>query len=103
MSGDKKRKFYSPTISELVLAAVLVLLIAMTRIYYGPGQTPMVVWKGEITFHDTLVNLPEVTTMPQDQLLQAHKSVFYQLEDMDLIEADNTPPARIPAQPHSTR
>lgn len=81
MSGDKKLF----NVSELVLLTILVLLVALSRVYWGEGYFPMVVWKGELTFHDTFVNLGQITKLPHDELLKTHKSVLYQLEDMQVI------------------
>ena len=75
-------------ISELVLIVGLVFLVGLIRIYYGGSQGLMVVWKGDWTFRDTLVNLVSLQNMPREQLLKQHKSVFWQLEAMDLLEDD---------------
>lgn len=87
MAGDMK--IYKPSVSEVVLLAILVLLVGLTRIYYGGGRPPMVVWKGELTFRDTLVNLGEIVNLPRDQLLTQHRSVLYQLEEMELIQSSD--------------
>lgn len=78
-------------ISELVLVVVLVLLVLAVRVYYGGHDGLMIVWKGELGFKDTLVNLPEVMALPKAQLTRDHKSVLWQLEEMGLMEPDDLP------------
>jgi hypothetical protein len=84
MAGEGK--VVKLTITEIALLAVLVFMVALIRVYYGGNYAPMVVWKGELTFHDTLVNLGEIVSLPRDVLVKDHRSVLYQLEDMDVIQ-----------------
>lgn len=84
MAGDNKP--YKPSFSELALLAILIVLVALTRVYYGGGRAPMIVWKDEFTFHDTLVNVAELSALPHDVMLKDHRSVLYQLEAMEIIE-----------------
>jgi hypothetical protein len=84
MAGDKQP--YKPSFSELALLAILIVLVALTRVYYGGGRAPMVVWKDELSFHDTLVNIGEFASLPHDVLLKDHRSVLYQLESMEILE-----------------
>jgi len=49
----------------------------------------MVVWKGELTFHDTLVDLDDMAKLPREELLKDHRSVLCQLEDMNLVETND--------------
>ena len=86
MSDEKKSFQISAT--EIALLAILVLLVSLIRVYYGGDRGIMIVWKGELSFHDTLVNLAEITRTPKEELLKHHRSVLYQLEAMDLIEQD---------------
>lgn len=84
MAGDNKP--YKPSFSELALLAILIVLVALTRVYYGAGRAPMIVWKDEFTFHDTLVNVAELSALPREVMLKDHRSVLYQLEAMEIIE-----------------
>lgn len=84
MVGDNKP--YKPSFSELALLSILIVLVALTRVYYGGGRAPMIVWKDEFTFHDTLVNVAELSALPHDVMLKDHRSVLYQLEAMEIIE-----------------
>ena len=72
--------------SELVLAAMVILLVSLVRIYYGGSQGIMVVWKGEPSFKDTVVNLSELMRLPAEELRTNHPSVHWQLVAMDLLE-----------------
>jgi len=72
--------------SELALLGVLVLLLALVRIYYGGDRGLMVVWKGEPTFKDTLVDLPQMMSMPADAIKREHPSVHWQLVAMDILD-----------------
>lgn len=72
--------------SELVLLLMMVLLLAASRIYYGGQPGCMIVWKGELTFADTLVDLEEMVKLPPQELLAKHRTVFFQLEDMGMLD-----------------
>lgn len=76
--------------SEIVLVLILILLFACTRIYYGGEQGVMIVWKGELNLSDTLVNLDEMLNMPPQKLLEQHHSIYNQLEDMGMLNTDQT-------------
>jgi len=71
---------------ELGLLLGLVFLLSLVRIYYGGSQGLMVVWKGEPTFQDTLVDVSKMIEMPPNELSEKHRSVLYQLEAMDIID-----------------
>lgn len=75
----------SERISELVLVLILFLLLGFVRIYYGAGHPFMVVWKGEFTLQDTLVNLSKYLDMTREELIAQHPYVLGQLEEMYLI------------------
>lgn len=72
--------------SEIVLVLMLVLLFSCIRVYYGGEQAFMIVWKGEMSFADTLVRLEDMIKMPRTQLQGQHRSVFYQLEEMGYLD-----------------
>ncbi|MBY0550076.1 MAG: hypothetical protein K2W95_22565 [Candidatus Obscuribacterales bacterium] len=72
--------------SEIVLVLMLVLLFTCIRVYYGGEQAFMIVWKGELSFADTLVSLEDMIKMPRTQLQGQHRSVFYQLEEMGYLD-----------------
>jgi hypothetical protein len=67
----------------------LVLLFSVIRIYYGGSQGLMIVWKGEVSFQDTVVNLDQLQRMPKSQLQREHPSVYWQMLSMDLVEDDH--------------
>jgi hypothetical protein len=67
----------------------LVLLCSMIRIYYGGAQGLMIVWKGEVTFRDTLVSVSQFEAMPKTELQTQHASVYSQMLAMDLVEDDH--------------
>lgn len=72
--------------SEIVLVLMLVLLFGCIRVYYGGEQAFMIVWKGELSFADTLVSLDDMIKMPRTQLQGHHRSVYYQLEEMGYLD-----------------
>lgn len=72
--------------SEIVLVLMLLLLFSCIRVYYGGEQAFMIVWKGELSFADTLVSLEDMIKMPRTQLQGQHRSVFYQLEEMGYLD-----------------
>lgn len=72
--------------SELVLVAMLILLVSLVRVYCGGSQGLMVVWKGEPSFEDTVVNLSDLMKLPSEELRKSHPSVHWQLVAMDLLE-----------------
>ncbi len=80
--------------SELILLGLLVVMIGFIRIYYGggPGEELMVVWKGEFSYHDTLVNLSDILRMPRGELSHVHPSILYQLEEMGVCDASEVAP-----------
>ncbi|GEM_PF-3315108 len=77
---------FKPTITELALLPVLVFLIALTRLYYGGGYSPMLVWKGELTFRDTFVDLGQLLKLSREELIRRHRPVMHQLEAMEILE-----------------
>lgn len=76
--------------SEIILIAILVAITGFTRIYYGGTEPPRVVWKSEFGYGDTLVNLNDLLKMPRAEILQQHPSVLYQLEEMGLMEVQDS-------------
>jgi hypothetical protein len=76
-------------LSEIALLLGLVFLFSVIRIYYGGAQGLMIVWKGELSFKDTIVNLSDLERMPKQQLQQEHPSVYWQMLAMDLVEDDH--------------
>src|SRR5271170_4393896 len=73
-------------LSEICLLVTLILMIGLIRVYYGGDQGLMVVWKGEFSYKDTLVSVAEFQKMPKQQLLSQHRSVYWQLVSMDVLE-----------------
>src|SRR5215813_14000130 len=92
-------KVFRKRYSEFALLAALVVLLSLVRIYYGGGHGLMVVWKGQPSFSDTLVNLSDMTQMPRDQLRREHPAVHWQLVAMELLD-DNTELDSIRARLH---
>jgi hypothetical protein len=60
-------------------------LLGFVRIYHGAGHPFMVVWKGEFSYQDTLVNLGKYLDMTREDLIAQHPYVLGQLEEMYLI------------------
>lgn len=73
-------------ISEVVLLLCLLILIGLIRVYYGGSQGLMVVWKGELSYKDTFVNLKEILNQPKESLIADHPSVYFQLLGMDVLD-----------------
>jgi hypothetical protein len=80
----------SAHVSEVILLAILVAIVAMTRVYYDEGTGPMVVWKSEISLKDTLVKISDFAKMPRAELEKQHPDVFYQMEDMGLLDSETS-------------
>lgn len=76
--------------TEIALIVLLLVIVALTRVYYGDSSGLMVVWKGEFTLADTFVNVKEMANLPRSELEAQHRDVFYQMEDMGLIEQKKT-------------
>jgi hypothetical protein len=83
------QKKFPIRLSEIALLLGLILLFSVIRIYYGGSQGLMIVWKGEVSFKDTLVNLTELEKLPKQELQQQHPSVYWQMLAMDLVEDDH--------------
>ncbi|HEY9790058.1 MAG TPA: hypothetical protein V6D22_06660 [Candidatus Obscuribacterales bacterium] len=77
-------------VSELILLVILLMIVAMTRVYYDDGAAPMVVWKSELSLKDTLVKISEFAKMPRTDLETEHPDVFYQMEDMGLLDSETS-------------
>jgi len=89
MTTDKKKSFVKERVSEIALLILLVALVALIRVYHGGEHGLMVVWKGEPSFTDTIVYVPEMLNLPAQDLKAEHPSVYSQLVAMDILE-DNT-------------
>jgi hypothetical protein len=77
-------------LSELFLAGIMIMLLGLTRIYYGGNEGIIVVWKGHLSLTDTLVNLSETLALPREVLITEHPEVLAQLEEMNLINSGNS-------------
>jgi hypothetical protein len=77
---------------SIILILLMFLLIAATRIYVAPDEL-MIVWKGNLGFADTVVNLDEYSDVPtvdgravaRSELAANHPEVLAQMEDMGLL------------------
>lgn len=76
----------SSRISEVILVIVLVVIAGFSRVYYDSADGPMVVWKSEFSFKDTLVDLSSFLRLPHSEMVREHPAVVGQLEDMGLVE-----------------
>lgn len=73
--------------SEILLLLFLLAIVGFTRVYYGGPQGPMFVWKGEFSYKDTLVSLPDFMKIPHEQALIQHPKLVDQLEEMGMIDS----------------
>jgi hypothetical protein len=71
-------------VSPIVLCALLIILISATRVYIGGPDGMLVVWKGELSFNETVVNLADYVDLPKSELAK-HPQLFMQMEEMDLL------------------
>ncbi len=76
----------SARVSEVILVVVLLVLTGFSRVYYGGAASPMVVWKSEFGFKDTVVNLSDFLSLSNDERVAEHPNVLSQLEDMGLVD-----------------
>lgn len=70
-----------------VLFLVMILLLSATRIYVGGPDGIEVVWKGELNFADTIVNLNEYIGIPKKDFAK-HPSLLAQMEEMGFFDTD---------------
>lgn len=75
--------------SEILLVAVLLVMVGFVRVYVGGEAGPMVVWKGEFGYKDTIVNLSDFYKMPKNVAVAEHGTVVYQLEEMGMATPDH--------------
>ena len=80
------RNAISVRISEVLVIIILAFLLGLVRIFVGDGLGLMVVWKGEFTYRDTVVNLDKVLKMSRDEMAKEHPEVLGQLEEMFIID-----------------
>lgn len=98
MELEKVKAKLSAHFSELGLILALIGIFALVRFYYNYGgeQPLMIVWKGELSFKDTFVNLHDFVNQPRTELERDHKSVLWQLEDMGIMDPGDLPDPRKP-------
>jgi hypothetical protein len=78
-----------------LLTALMFVLISATRVYVGGPDGLEFVWKGELSFNDTVVNLVDFQGMPPKDIALAHSpTLVSQMEDMGLIVSDTPPKKR---------
>jgi hypothetical protein len=76
-------------IPSIVLIALMLLLIAASRVYVGGPDGIEVVWKeGEISFVDSVVNVADYVGTPRAEFAAKKPALFAQMEDMGLLEPD---------------
>ena len=75
--------------SEIFLVAVLLVMVGFVRVYVGASIGPMVVWKGEFGYKDTIVDLSDFYKIPRNVAVAEHSSVVFQLEEMGLSTRDH--------------
>jgi hypothetical protein len=85
-SPIKSSKLNQKLVSDIGLLLVLLLMISLVRVYVGGPQWIILVWKGEMSFKDTVVNLQDLARIPRAELTQLHPKLINQLEEMDLVE-----------------
>ncbi len=80
---------------SILLTALMFVLISATRVYVGGPDGLEFVWKGELSFNDTVVNLVDFQGMPPKDIALAHSpTLVSQMEDMGLIVSDTPPKKR---------
>ncbi|MBX9686115.1 MAG: hypothetical protein K2X27_05405 [Candidatus Obscuribacterales bacterium] len=77
-------KAWAPTI---ILILVMFLLIAATRVYIGGPDGIEVVWKGELNFADTVVNVVDYVGLPRREFGK-RQLLLAQMEQMGLWDED---------------
>lgn len=67
----------------------LVLLIAAIRIYVGGPDGIEVVWKGQLDFSDTVVNVDDYSGSPRAEMVVSKPALLSQMEDMGLFDDED--------------
>lgn len=78
-------KTWVPTFA---LAIILIILVAASRIYIGGPDGIEIVWKGELNFADTIVNLADYAGLTKKEFAQ-HPALYTQMDEMGLIETSD--------------
>ena len=77
-----------PWLPSIALIFLMILLIAAARVYIGGPDGIEIVWKGELSFADTVVNLADYVGIPKDEFSRNFKnpSLISQMEEMGLFD-----------------
>jgi len=79
----------------MLLTVLMFVLISATRVYVGGPDGLEFVWKGELSFTDTVVNLVDFQGMPPKDIALGHSpALVSQMEDMGLIVSEAPPRKR---------
>lgn len=70
------------------LLILLIVLLSAVRIYIGGPDGLEVVWKGELEFPDTVINVADYAGLPRKEMEKKPK-LLAQMEDMGLFESEN--------------
>lgn len=81
-------KRWLPAILLLIFLSVL---IASIRVYVGGPDGLELVWKGGLSYEDTVVNVDDYANVPRKDLLLRKLSLLAQMEEMGLYESSDTP------------
>ena len=71
-----------------MLAALVLVLSSLVRVYYGGGFGFQIVRKDSPGFSDTIVNLDEIFGMPRIVVASKHPGVKRQMEELGWIKTD---------------
>lgn len=78
---------------SLFLVVIMFFLIASVRLYINCPDGFELVWKGELSFKDTVVDLNTVTGLPRREFAD-RKALLEQMEEMGLYDANASDYAR---------
>lgn len=65
----------------------MMLLVAAMRVYIGGPDGVTVVWKGDLTFADTVININDYLGLPASEF-QKHPLLLGQMEDMGFFDEE---------------
>lgn len=82
-------KISNDSISLVFLFLILLFLISAVRLYIGGPDHLELVWKDQIGFGDTVVNVNDYAALPREEL-DKKPGLSAQMEDMGLIDFDDT-------------
>ncbi len=89
ITEQKSRNLLNSWLPSVLLIAVMLLLIAATRVYVGGPDGIEVVWKGELSFENTVVNLLDYSGLPRSAFAR-YPALMAQMEEMGFFDYEDS-------------